>query len=181
MSEFTLVLSNARPSLSGSVYEHLTPDNPAKWRFAKLYDTPQSPDGALESVRSDPDAVAFGAVQCGEVAGRLAQAPVALWMVLTNAVAGKDQEFNDWYDKQHIHDVVSVPGFVSGRRFNVVNPTNSDLMPWHYLALYEIELDRAVESLTESRARAGGPKMPNPGYMEPGPAALPFRPLLDKD
>lgn len=37
-------------------------------------------------------------------------------LVFSNPVAGKEDEYNSWYDQQYIPDVVAVPGFVSGQR-----------------------------------------------------------------
>jgi hypothetical protein len=38
-------------------------------------------------------------------------------LVFSNPVAGKEDEYNKWYDGQHLADVVSIPGFVNGQRF----------------------------------------------------------------
>ena len=38
-------------------------------------------------------------------------------LVLSNPAAGREGEYNDWYDRQHAPDVVSVPGFVSAQRY----------------------------------------------------------------
>jgi hypothetical protein len=37
------------------------------------------------------------------------------FVVMTNPTAGKEDEFNEWYNKQHIPDVLNVPGLVSDR------------------------------------------------------------------
>jgi hypothetical protein len=50
---------------------------------------------------------------------------------------GREAEYNDWYDNQHLGDVLKVPGFVAAQRFKLARP-QSDL-PGPYLALYEIE------------------------------------------
>ena len=39
-----------------------------------------------------------------------------LLLVLSNAVEGKEDEFNDWYSNVHLHDGVKVPGFVAAVR-----------------------------------------------------------------
>jgi hypothetical protein len=65
--------------------------------------------------------------------------------VLTNPVAGRDDAYNEWYDNEHVPDVVNAGGFVSGQRFrlaatgigNVITPTHQ------YLAWYEVEADSA--------------------------------------
>ena len=45
------------------------------------------------------------------------------FVVLTNAVEGKDDAFDEWYTNTHLGDVLAVPGFVSAQRFN--SPTCS--------------------------------------------------------
>lgn len=159
--ELVLVLSGSDP---GTGLEHLFPDSDPKWAYAALL----LPDAA--PAVSGGEALVLRATAHGPRVGSTTPGAVALWIVLTNAVEGKEAEFNAWYDDQHIHDVVAIPGFVSGQRYTLA------AAPWDYLAIYEIELARATESLAEARARAGGPKMPNPGYLAPGLIALPFKP-----
>ena len=43
------------------------------------------------------------------------------FVVFTNPVAGKEDEFNDWYNRHHIPDVLNVPGIVSGHRFKLAD------------------------------------------------------------
>ncbi len=42
-------------------------------------------------------------------------------LVLTNAVEGRDDEFNQWYDHQHIPDALDVPGYVAAQRFRLAD------------------------------------------------------------
>jgi hypothetical protein len=59
-------------------------------------------------------------------------------MVFSRPVAGKDAEFNAWYDQEHIPDMLSVPGFEAAQRFVTVQagtPT-STLPP--YLVIYDV-------------------------------------------
>ncbi|MFJ1456402.1 hypothetical protein [Nocardia sp. N2S4-5] len=76
-------------------------------------------------------------------------------LVFSNAVAGQDDAFNEWYDTQHLADVTAVPGVLAGRRYDVVPgplPT-ADGPPHRYLAVYELsdDPDKVVEAF---RARA---------------------------
>ncbi|MBV8134304.1 MAG: hypothetical protein JO121_01505 [Deltaproteobacteria bacterium] len=79
------------------------------------------------------------------------------FIVLTNPVEGKESEYNDWYNRQHIPDVLNVPGFVSAQRFRLADTQmNRDENRAHkYLAIYEIETDDLAGTLKELRARAG--------------------------
>lgn len=80
------------------------------------------------------------------------------FVVLSNPVAGREREYNEWYDSKHLADVLAVPGFVAARRFTAAQP---DKKPSHrYLALYEIETDDLNRTLKELYSRAGTPAMP---------------------
>ena len=79
------------------------------------------------------------------------------FVVLTNPVAGKEAEFNEWYNGQHVPDVLNVPGFVSAQRFRLADAQfGGEASRTHkYLALYEIETDDVDGTLKELRARGG--------------------------
>ena len=74
--------------------------------------------------------------------------------VMTNPVAGKDQEFNDWYSNTHIQEVVEIPGFVSAQRFKLSDTQMGGENEYGYLAIYEIEADDvgiALQALKDAR------------------------------
>ena len=79
------------------------------------------------------------------------------FIVLSNPVESKESEYNDWYNRQHIPDVLNVPGFVSAQRFRLADTQMSrDGNRTHkYLADYEIETDDLAGTLQELRARGG--------------------------
>lgn len=82
------------------------------------------------------------------------------FVVFTNPVEGKEAEFNEWYNKHHIPDVLNVPGFVSGQRFRLTDTQfGGDGGPRRYLALYEIETDDLAATLNELRKRGGTPEI----------------------
>ena len=56
---------------------------------------------------------------------------------------GRDAEFNDWYQNEHLVDIVNnVPGFISATRFQVAEHVSGD-EPRPYLAIYDIEAPSA--------------------------------------
>ena len=60
------------------------------------------------------------------------------FVVLTNAVEGKDDAFDEWYTNTHLGDVLAVPGFVSAQRFKLTDVQRAKPPhPFRYLALYE--------------------------------------------
>jgi hypothetical protein len=67
-----------------------------------------------------------------------------VYFVFANPVEGQEPRFNQWYDQQHLRDVVAVPGFKSARRY-VLNDLplykEMDVRLPKYLAAYTIETD----------------------------------------
>jgi hypothetical protein len=78
-------------------------------------------------------------------------------VVLTNPTAGKEAEFNRWYNEQHIPDVLQAKGFVRAQRFKLADTQMSyEVSSAHrYLALYEIETDDLAGSIRDLQSRAG--------------------------
>ena len=78
----------------------------------------------------------------GRLPVRAASAAQYTLMVWSEPVAGREDEYNEWYNKQHLPDVVSVPGFVRARRLKLA-PVQFDQGPAlpRYLAYFEISTD----------------------------------------
>lgn len=83
------------------------------------------------------------------------------FIVMTNSTAGKEAEFNEWYNQQHIPDVLNVPGFVCAQRFCLADTQmrGEASNAYKYLALYEIETDDLAGVLKDLRSRAGTPEI----------------------
>ncbi|HEY3654398.1 MAG TPA: hypothetical protein VGL34_05355 [Steroidobacteraceae bacterium] len=79
-------------------------------------------------------------------------------VVLSNAVDGRELEFQHWYDSQHIPDVLRVPGFTSAQRFTIAQAENP--LPGRYLAIYEMETESPDVATDELKRRAGTALMP---------------------
>jgi hypothetical protein len=63
-----------------------------------------------------------------------------LYFVTSNAVAGVDREYEQWY-VEHMKQITAIPGFISAQHF-VYHPTNGRKEPaFHYMVIYEIEGD----------------------------------------
>jgi hypothetical protein len=79
------------------------------------------------------------------------------FLALTNPVLGKEDPFNEWYDRHHVPDVINVPGFISGQRFRLADSQfgGESSKAFKYLALYEIETDDIAATIKELRARGG--------------------------
>ena len=74
-------------------------------------------------------------------------------VVLTNPVAGKEDEYNEWYSDIHIREVVDIPGFISAQRFKLSDAQMGPGGEHTYLAIYEVEGDpgKALEALKAAR------------------------------
>jgi len=83
-------------------------------------------------------------------------------VVLSNATADREDEYNDWYTNQHIGDALAVPGFVAAQRFKVHSKiTNPEIKTTHkYMTIYEIETDKLDKTLSELQRRHGAAEMP---------------------
>jgi hypothetical protein len=63
-----------------------------------------------------------------------------LLVVWTDVVPEYEAEFNAWYDQEHIPQLLGVPGFVTGRRYQAVEGKPK------YIALYELRDENALKS-----------------------------------
>lgn len=67
------------------------------------------------------------------------------FVVLSNPVDGREDDYNAWYDTYHLRDILAIPGVETAQRLRVLGDP-SDMSseipcPYGYLALYEIETD----------------------------------------
>ncbi|MFT4307390.1 MAG: hypothetical protein QM604_10915 [Microbacterium sp.] len=59
-------------------------------------------------------------------------------IALSNAVVGREEEFESWYWEQHIPEVLALPGFLSARRYKLPGDPGPGA-PYRYATIYEIE------------------------------------------
>ena len=72
-------------------------------------------------------------------------------LVLSNPIQGREQEFNDWYDRVHVPDLLKIPGVAQAQRYEVMPAQDS---PHRYLAVYDIDGD-PTDVLAELNRRVG--------------------------
>jgi hypothetical protein len=82
--------------------------------------------------------------------------PVFKLLVFTNPVAGRDDEYNDWYDNQHLPDTMTFRGWKFAQRFKTVPRYLDRDAPARYVAIYEIEADSMEEALRSSEEGTAG-------------------------
>jgi len=78
--------------------------------------------------------------------------------VRSNPVAGREDEYNEWYDRYQLPQLVETPTFVAGQRYKLAPIEMPDYpgyeKPKHrYMVVYEIE----TESLERTKQILWGP------------------------
>lgn len=114
-----------------------------------------------------------------------------LMVVFSNARPGLEDEFNDWYSRVHIVDIVDkLPGFTTAQRFELSGVHGEETPPHRYLALYWIaegrlaEAQAAIEWQRQERAEAveagREPVIPRRDVFDGPPAAWFFSKVSER-
>ena len=66
--------------------------------------------------------------------------------VRSNPVPGREAEYNEWYDRFHVPELVMTPTFVAGQRYRLADVKPFDYPGYQkpeysYMVVYEIETD----------------------------------------
>lgn len=69
-----------------------------------------------------------------------ANSGTGLLVVWTDVAPEAEAEFNRWYDTEHVPQLLGVPGFLSGRRYQAVDGKPK------YLAIYELTDEKVAKS-----------------------------------
>ncbi|HEX76953.1 MAG TPA: hypothetical protein G4O03_00860 [Dehalococcoidia bacterium] len=70
-----------------------------------------------------------------------------LWMVGSEIVPEREQEFNEWYDRVHVPMVLECPGVMRASRYQIVEPVPGLTK---YLAIYELANEATIRAVNES-------------------------------
>jgi hypothetical protein len=101
-----------------------------------------------------------------------------LWLVMTNPAEGREQEFNRWYDEEHVPDVLGVDTVVAVQRFEFVTSGGTADPGHRYLAVYEVEADSAEEARAAmDKARAEPGQMRGSSSLDRDARLWYFRPI----
>jgi hypothetical protein len=103
------------------------------------------------------------------------------FMVFSNPVEGRDDDFNTWYDKEHLEDLLAIDCFTAAQRYRLAALGPGQEQPtYRYAAVYEAEGDDAavaqqklMDALTSGRARASD-------AIAPGTFAAWFEPIGER-
>lgn len=78
-----------------------------------------------------------------------------VFVVFTEPKADREEEYNEWYDRQHLADVLALDGITAAGRFELAEMNPPQSQHHRYLALYEIEIDD-VSRIPQAIATAKG-------------------------
>jgi len=103
------------------------------------------------------------------------------YVVYSNPVEGREEEYNAWYSNVHIVDALKIPGIVAARRFRLAGAQRfGPPYPWKYMALYEFETDTPEETLRILKERSGSPEMVVSDAFGPGHIGFVFEPITPR-
>jgi hypothetical protein len=80
---------------------------------------------------------------------------MAKWVLVVgtnSADTAREAEFNEWYDKIHLPDVLESSGFIGATRYENIEPLEGEAK---FLAIYEIEtndIDETMKALADHMA-----------------------------
>lgn len=105
-----------------------------------------------------------------------------VFLVLTNAIEGHEEEFNDWYTNRHIPDLMRLDGFVSAQRFELTELQRLITFPhpYRYAAIYEIETDDLAATYQAMQDAADTGFMPSTDAIAHDRIGSVFIPLTDR-
>ena len=75
------------------------------------------------------------------------------FMVYSNPIAGKEDAYLKWYEGQHIHDLLRIPGFVAAQFFKLSNTQFDGTQPQRYMMIWEIETEDLPAVFADVNAR----------------------------
>ena len=82
-------------------------------------------------------------------------------VVFTNPTEGMEDQFDEWYVNQHLPDVLAVPGFKAGQRFELEQEQlQAGPHPWRFMTVFDIETDDLRHTFDTLISRVNTPLMP---------------------
>jgi hypothetical protein len=82
-----------------------------------------------------------------------------LWTTRVDIVPEKEQEFNEWYTRVHMPQILACPGFVSARRYRAIEGSQ------RYFTIYEIKEPSVLQGEKFQKVR---------GWYQFGPGVFSF-------
>jgi hypothetical protein len=101
-------------------------------------------------------------------------------VVFTAMVPGKEDEFNEFYDKHHAPELAAIPGFISAQRMILARPSTASIPASKYLALFRVE----TSDLAAVKQEAAKPGTRSPAFDSDATRGYTFRamgPVIEGD
>lgn len=95
-------------------------------------------------------------------------------LVLSNCERGREVEYNEYYDTQHIPDILrEMPEVQAAQRFQLAPIMSPEGIPeWRFSCLYTVETDDFQSYLDRMQRALEANKIPPSGAATPGTAAV---------
>jgi hypothetical protein len=77
-------------------------------------------------------------------------------IVYSNPMPGREREYNDWYNNQHLGEVLALPGYVRAQRYKLTDMKLDEAMPdvaHQYVAFYYMETEDPKAALSDLKNR----------------------------
>ena len=91
--------------------------------------------------------------------------------VYSNPAEGREDEYNDWYNNQHLKDVLAQPDYTQARRYKLTDLKLDDAMPdpaHQYVAFYHLLTEDPDAALKGMVARVEAGTIGLSDAMDPG-------------
>jgi hypothetical protein len=85
-------------------------------------------------------------------------------IVLAKAKVGRDADLTRWYVRQHMPDMLRIPGFSAARLFRAIKTPESGFT---FYAEFEMRTEDLAQSLAEMVARQNTPLLPFTDASDP--------------
>lgn len=98
--------------------------------------------------------------------------PAYQLLVFSNARPAREAEYREWYCRQHLPDVLKLPGFLSGTFYGVVDIPGAPAPRFRHLAVYQLQFEEPVQALAALAAVAGSEQMPLTDAIAPSAVSM---------
>jgi hypothetical protein len=102
------------------------------------------------------------------------------FLVFSNPVSGKEDTYLKWYEGQHIHDLLRIPGFVAAQFFKLSDTQFDGTQPQRYMMIWEIETDNLPAVFADVNARLKDGRTVFTDAFDPGYNSITMYPITKR-
>lgn len=104
----------------------------------------------------------------------------AIFIALTNAAEGRDDDYNAWYSGPHFDDILAIDGVTAGQRFELADTPHAVGAPYRYLAVFEIEAGKTEPTVAAFAEAGKGGQIPLSDCMSDDRKIWWFTPITER-